>query len=581
MATIETYVSPNIQALIDERYYAKVNAQAAFDQLVIDPVFLNSIEDHVGLYSDHGAVHRRDVALQCLTLLDTVHGLLIPLRSPERVAWMRGFAVLLACFHDIGMRDFSAFGRKMHPEFACQAVFDPETEDIIQGLLQDDRAGVVQRLISLAEHGEIELPVTTLFRELLALSIGHSKSKVPPSVLNDPGQLRPTLIGVISTDLNALHQSQMDGQPPDRLPVVDRQTPWANPYPFRYYQDLGRDAFSWLTSWRPALQELTLDAIDCVRVLRAADAMRQRGTVLKTSGNYEIFIDQRSGNAIYGLRRGDSQLFLLEIERPLAAGEANIASSEITSDGDLRISLHRGSFRTAQATEYAADCAALTIDDIQRDAIGAFERPAGVAGIQGECGSAHMRILLEETSDNPNFAAQVRHKLHLIRPEVDHRLIIVPSLSTTSELERDRYLAATTPTWDPQTTSQILERLGRSGHPVEEIDAQRAFAHVRLTYLAEGETLIEANAPSAFVYIPLSAGLEIIPLGGYRGFQVQPWMPLGITGVIRGAKRNATVVARQPLTLLMIPANAYLRHWHRTHSPESLIGYLRSERENS
>jgi hypothetical protein len=113
------------------------------------------------------------------------------------------------------------------------------------------------------------------------------------------------------------------------------------------------------------------------------------------------------------------------------------------------------------------------------------------------------------------------------------------------------------------------------------MDPLAAFAHVRLTHVTEGETLIESDAPSAFVYIPLSPGLEIIPLGGYRRFQVQSWMPLGTTGVIRGEKRNATVVAQQPVTLLMIPGNAYLRHWHRTHSPDSLLRFLKSEQDES
>ncbi|MFN2224129.1 MAG: cyclic nucleotide-binding domain-containing protein, partial [Candidatus Promineifilaceae bacterium] len=463
----------------------------------------------------------------------------------------------------------------------CQAVFDPELEDIVQGLIHDDRAGVVQRLNSLAQQGDLDQETTTVFRELLALSIGHSKSKLPTATLNDPGKLRKTLIDVISTDLKNLHQHQLDRQPLDPSPVVDVKAPGVNPHPFRFYQDLRRDAFSWLTSPRPAAQELVLDAVDSVRVLRAADAMRQRGTVLKTSGNYEIFIDQRSGNAIYGLRRGDSQLLLLERKDPMSAGEANIASSDITPNGDLRISMHRGSFSSAQATRYAAQCAALIVDDIQRDAVGAFERPPGSSGGPGEAGSEQMKILLEETNDNPDFAAQVREQLRLIRPEVIHRLFIVPSLETADPQERERYLAATTPTWDAETMAQTLRLVGRSGHAVEQIEPQSAFNHVRLAYVAEGETLIEADAPSTFVYIPLSAGLEIIPLGGYHSFQVQPWMPLGITGVIRGDKRNATVVAQQPLTVLMIPGNAYLRHWHRTHSPESLLRYLRSESEES
>jgi hypothetical protein len=404
---------------------------------------------------------------------------------------------------------------------------------------------------------------------------------MPTAVLNDLGELRATLIEVISTDLETLDRRQLHKRARSAVPETGPEASTANPYPFRFYRDLAHEAFCWLTSREQAVQELVVDAIDSVRVLRAADAMRQRGTTLETSGNNEIFIDQRSGNAIYSLRRGESQLFLLELNGSLFSGEANVASSEITPNGDVRLSLHRGSFSNAQATRYAAQCAALIVDDIQRDTIGAFERPPGPAVDPGEAGSAQMRILLEETNDNPDFAALVREHLQLIRPEAMERFFIVPSLSDADPLERERYLSATTPTWDVATMDRTLRRVGKAGHLVEEMDAEVAFRHVRLTYVAEGETLIEANAPSAFVYIPLSAGLEIIPLGGYRSFQVQPWMPLGNTGVIRGDRRNATVVARQPLTLLMIPGNAYLRHWHRTHSPESLLRYIRSELDES
>ncbi|MGD8856674.1 MAG: hypothetical protein PVG33_10120, partial [Chloroflexota bacterium] len=515
MATIEKYISAEIQAMIDQRYYAQVNARASFDELIRDPAFLTDPDGSVGLFPDHGVVHRRDVAQQCLDLLDTVHGVLIPRRPPERLAWMRGLSVLLACFHDIGMRDFSLFGRRMHPEFASQAVYDPETEDIVQRLLHEDRAGVVQRLYQLAGQGSLDQPVSTIFRELLALSTGHSKSKVPTAVLNDLSELRATLVEVISTDLKALDWRQMGRQARSAVPVAGPDASTANPYPFRFYQDLAHEAFCWLTSGEQAVQELVADAIDSVRVLRAADAMRQRGTTLETSGNYEIFIDQRSGNAIYGLRRGDSQLFLLELHGSLFSGEANIASSEITPNGDVRLSLHRGSFSSTRATKYAAECAALIIDDIQRDTIGAFERPPGPGVGPREAGSAQMKILLEETSDNPDFAALVREKLRLIRPEVIGRMFIVPSLRDATPLERERYLAATTPVWDMATMDRTLHRVGNAGHLVEEMDAEEAFRHVRLVYVAEGETLIEADAPSTFVYIPLSAGLEIIPLGGY------------------------------------------------------------------
>ena len=37
--------------------------------------------------------------------------------------------------------------------------------------------------------------------------------------------------------------------------------------------------------------------------------------------------------------------------------------------------------------------------------------------------------------------------------------------------------------------------------------------------------LIDAGAQPGFVYIPLTGSLQVIPLGGYPSFLIQPWMP--------------------------------------------------------
>ena len=66
----------------------------------------------------------------------------------------------------------------------------------------------------------------------------------------------------------------------------------------------------------------------------------------------------------------------------------------------------------------------------------------------------------------------------------------------------------------------------------------------------------------------------IDPLGGYASFSVGAWMPVGITGIIRGAARNATITAQTPVTLLMIPREVYLNEWHRTYAPEELRDLL-------
>ena len=75
---LDHYLSAAIRARIEERYYAPVNAQSRFEELLRDPAFLQNNGKHVGLFADHGVVHVRDVAHKLLGVLDTVHGLLAP-----------------------------------------------------------------------------------------------------------------------------------------------------------------------------------------------------------------------------------------------------------------------------------------------------------------------------------------------------------------------------------------------------------------------------------------------------------------------------------------------------------------------
>jgi len=101
--------------------------------------------------------------------------------------------------------------------------------------------------------------------------------------------------------------------------------------------------------------------------LLCADALRQRGAIFKTSGNYEVFVDQRTSHAVYALRLGAAQLFLLEVPERISAGEANMASSELDKAGNLRISFHHGAFSDQDAVLNAAYSAALVVNDIQSD----------------------------------------------------------------------------------------------------------------------------------------------------------------------------------------------------------------------
>jgi hypothetical protein len=322
-----------------------------------------------------------------------------------------------------------------------------------------------------------------------------------------------------------------------------------------------------LESSNVAVRQLVEDVVDTLRALRCADALRQRGTLLKTSGNYEVFIDQRTSNAIYALRLDDEHLYLLEIPDRISAGEANMASSELDKQGNLRISFHHGMFSDPDTVLNAAYGAALVVNDIQTDVIESLQRPADAAQMALKQ-PADIQILIESVDDNAAFADLFCQQLRRLSPIAANRARIVASLQASSALERIRYLQSADLDWELTDRREMLQKIARYGHKTERIDPIEGFKEVRQIELQAGETLIESGAPSGFVYIPLGEGLRILPLGGYQAFTIRPWMPVGVTGVIRGSIRNAGVVAEQDLSLLAIPKDVFLKHWHHTYNPQ-------------
>ncbi len=605
---LDKYLPATICEQIEQRYYAQINSKSRLDQVAHDEEFLALLEEHVVLFGDHGVVHVRDVAQQIVHVLEVINGVLIPQRTPFRLAFMQGYGVMLAYLHDIGMVDFSSLGRAMHPDFALQTVFQPEFDAIVQTIWDENCGNAAWRLLNLAQRGVLSQDPLVTLRELLAMSIGHSKSNVPIEVLNDPRQLRQVLLHSAATDLRLIYaQRQVEksrrkvAQAGDdqaarvraehelrlaeaefaaaqtQLAAVDLRTTLLG----RFYTDFERDAFAWLLSPHPEMQALISDVIDTLRALRCADALRQRGTVMNTSGGYQIFLNQQTGNAIYALKKGDDEmLLLLEIDRPIATGEANLAGSELTVDGDLRVSFFRGAFGSPAAQRFAIHSAAFIVNDMQADVIGSFAgasaaTAAGAAQKQRKSAEG-MRILLEGVDDDPAFANLVAEELVRVNPQLQGRVKPVPSLQNMSELERNRYLAASDLAWDMAERCQVLERIAVSGHKIVDMDPVQAFEGVREIEIQAGDVLIEAGSPPGFVYIAQADGLSGIPLGGYRPFPVYPWTPLGSTSVIRGAVRNATISAQKPLRVLMIPKEVYLKHWHFTYNKEEFRQKVRA-----
>ena len=582
----EKYLPAKVRNYIENRHYAQVGLKAGFDKIFDDASFLDNPTRHVAFFSDHSVVHVRDIAQQTLKTLDAVHGLLIPRRDSARFEFMRAYGSNITYLHDIGMADFSSFGRAIHPEYAAQAVFQACYDEIITSLWAANCGGMTTRLVNLADQGLLlDNDPRLVLRELLSLSFGHSKSKVPIETLNQPAKLKALAQQNVKTELRKLYHEQQISKLVAKSADSDKgkastveqkiaafqeklkqlnSAEAESPDVTRLYKNFDQDSFSWLLSNHPEIQVLVDDVIDTIRVLRCADAFRQRGTTLKTSAGFQIFVDRKTANCVHAISDDASgRMFLLESDDPIASGEANLASTGLSVEGDLRVSFERGDFMSEDAVQYAVDAAAIVINDIQADVIRSFIRNDVATGLKP---ASSMMILIEETEDNPSFAFRVAEAVEENYPELSGLCQVVISTKNSAEAERNIYEGGIRLNWSQEEKAHLLKKISEMGHPTENMDANAVLSQVHEINLPAGQVLMEAGSPPAFVYIPMNSGLQGTPLGGYESFVVDPWVPLGSTGVIRDAQRNATIVAYEDVRLIMIPKSIYLKYWHHTYS---------------
>ncbi len=354
----------------------------------------------------------------------------------------------------------------MHPEFAAQAVFDGSLEHAIVSMWEGDSGVIPQRIRLLCRQGVLRRDPQVIFRELLSMTVGHSKSKVPVELLNHPAAFRAQMQTTLGHNLRDLYrrQSVARGLPVDQDLQIDESPP---AYLDRYYTDFAGEAFDWMTSASVEAQDLLGDVTDTLRALRCADALRQRGTVQKTSGGNEVFASPQTGNALISLLLED-RLYLLEIPDELkSAGESNIAGSELNLDGDLRLSFHRGAYDNPAALAFSVRAVAIIIDDMLRDVVVSFQRDRELDSLKR---SSEMQIFLERTDDNPDFVELVQAELGRLNPGIRAQLQIAPSLRNVSEKERQRYLQAHKLDWDPVQSQAFLDKVRQAGQKLPNLD---------------------------------------------------------------------------------------------------------------
>lgn len=602
---LDKYLPEKIRHKIEQDYYAKITEQAQLEAAMRDPDFLVHPLEHVALLADHGITHVRDVSQLILHLLTTLNGVQFPLRNDAHLEFMKGYGVMVAYLHDIGMINASIEGRDMHPEYSAQAVYGDLFETDITNIWEENCGNVPWRLAKLSYKGLLSQPPRTILREMLSMTCAHSADCISSAVLNHPEAFRRELQDILSHDLRYLWLQKQLKQAREKLvstprgaenydkvvaaeteaqatlekaaqsgQIIDKE----NSFLSLFYKDFRQESFQWLIDPRPELVELREDVIDTLRILRAGNtSVRQRSARLRASGSYQIFLDQVSGNAIYSISHED-QTYLLEAKSTQVAGDANIASSDFTEEGDLRISFHRGSFMDSNAIDRVTFNAAVVVNNIQEHMIDSFLRPEG-SPTSADFRKKHepIYILLESTDDNPHFTELVGQQLITLNPQLKGKVRLVPSLQDIAPNERERYLLAKDVGWDLRTRNEVLQKISRSGHKIEKMDPERAFTNVKVIELKPGDKLIEAGSLSSLVYIPLGEGLIGYPIGGFQPFYSHAWVPLGNIGVIRGDIRSATIVAEQKLELLVIPKETYLKHWHFMYTEEEFVQLLNSK----
>ncbi len=555
LVELDAHLSRPVRTDLEERLWRPIEAQATLEVLSDDPSFLADPGRHPAIFADHGVVHVRDVAIGLIRLLDTINGVLIPGRAAPRQRFVEAVGVATAYLHDIGMVDMTPSGRRVHGLFAAHAAFGPSVVPLVEHLL---KAGPVRsRLDDVAARMPFETSLEIVVREILSLSVAHSKSAVPAEVLDDRVALRGLLQRIVFTSLD-------DHRAASRLPQAWDASPIQPNANTHVYEDPLR-SFAWLTAHTGPQAELADDVVDALRALRAADVLRQRGTVLRTSGGFEICMDAETARAVCTLRpaTGDAA-YVIVYDDDRGAGEANIRVAFVTPKGHLRIAFHRGAFGSAEAAERAARSVAGVVVDIQADVIPSFSgmslggglRPAVRAGDE-------VLIQLERPDDRPVFADDVAALVVQLEPALAPRLVTVADTQGAATAEQARFFAAEPVDAFGPDADELLRHVAEHGVETTGLNRSEAFAEACRATIQPGEVVVAPGSAPAFVYIPTDLGLMVRPHGGYAPSPLPPWVPVGTTGVIRRAERNSEIVAERTVDVFMIPGELYARAWLR------------------
>jgi hypothetical protein len=88
--------------------------------------------------------------------------------------------------------------------------------------------------------------------------------------------------------------------------------------------------------------------------------------------------------------------------------------------------------------------------------------------------------------------------------------------------------------------------------------------------------LYKSGTSSWFVYIPSTQGLQIFLGRTAVPFSISAWSLIGDISLLGRSLRDSRVVAEQPVKLLMIPKEIYLKYWYQPCGIKKFTAHCRS-----
>ena len=317
--------------------------------------------------------------------------------------------------------------------------------------------------------------------------------------------------------------------------------------------------------------------IDALRVLRAADVLRQRGTVLRTSGGFELCIDAATARAVCTLRpAGGDAAYVISYDDPRCAGEANISVAFVTPQGHLRIAFHRGAFGDDEAASARRGERRRRVLDIEADVIPSFGGPTVAGACRRPTRSVDdIQIQLERPDDRPAFADDVARVVAGPRPVA--RPAARPGRRRRGRGAR-RSVAGST---RPRPSMPTIPRRTRSSAswPTTARTRRRSTGRRRSPRCA-GRRSAPARSSSRRARRRRSStsrparAWSCARTAATRRRRSTPWVPVGTTGVIRRAERNSEIVAEREVDVIMIPGELYARAWLKPLRVDELLARL-------